>query len=279
MLTLPIFFIDFIIGPDQRHIVSEELLQSSQISVLNACGRTDNRVLHRPGWQNIFAWNPQTFLLFATSRLHHHARAPEKGANPESARSHFHVRYPRGRSAQQFCFCARNGEFFRSCSVAVNWQPPSPSLIDRFESKEHTFIVYAGGWASMHVLRTCTFDNMVYIYQMYTLLLPWPKKSLQPRIHEIDPQCDHVISCDINFDLQRELATHSCHRCRSHRCWTERSEARYRTISHDRAVDQPHEFLGCNDFFGQDTVIHFYFGSVQFSVKRKFAVSVRRKFR
>ena len=27
------------------------------------------------------------------------------------------------------------------------------------------------------------------------------------------------------------------------------------------------------------TVIHFYFGSVQFSVKRKFAVSVRRKFR
>ena len=30
----------------------------------------------------------------------------------------------------------------------------------------------------------------------------------------------------------------------SRRC---RIEARYRTISHDRAVDQPHEFLGCND--------------------------------
>ena len=28
-----------------------------------------------------------------------------------------------------------------------------------------------------------------------------------------------------------------------------------------------------------DTVIHFYFGSVQFSEKQKFAVSVRRKFR
>ena len=27
------------------------------------------------------------------------------------------------------------------------------------------------------------------------------------------------------------------------------------------------------------TVIHFYFGSVQFSVKQNFAVSVRRKFR
>ena len=68
----------------------------------------------------------------ACTIMHHHARAPEKGANPESARNHFHVRYPRGRSALQFCFCARNGEFFRSCSVAVNWQPPPPSLIDRF---------------------------------------------------------------------------------------------------------------------------------------------------
>ena len=29
----------------------------------------------------------------------------------------------------------------------------------------------------------------------------------------------------------------------------------------------------------KDTVIHFYFGSVQFSEKQKFAVSVRRKFR
>ena len=28
-------------------------------------------------------------------------------------------------------------------------------------------------------------------------------------IHEIDPQCDHVISCDIDFDLQSELATRS----------------------------------------------------------------------
>ena len=31
-------------------------------------------------------------------------------------------------------------------------------------------------------------------------------------------------------------------------------------------------------WLGRGTVIHFYFGSVQFSVKRKFAVSVRRKF-
>ena len=39
-------------------------------------------------------------------------------------------------------------------------------------------------------------------------LLPWPKKNRYSRdIHEIDPQCDHEISCDIDFDLQRELVT------------------------------------------------------------------------
>ena len=41
-------------------------------------------------------------------------------------------------------------------------------------------------------------------------------------IHEIDPQCDLVISCDIDFDLQRELATRSYRGSR--RC---RTEARY----------------------------------------------------
>ena len=56
----------------------------------------------------------------------------------------------------------------------------------------------------------------------------------------------------IDFDLQlqvqvqRELATISYRQSR--RC---RTEARYRTISYDRTVDQPHEFLGCNDFLGQ----------------------------
>ena len=78
-------------------------------------------------------------------------------------------------------------------------------------------------------------------------------------IHEIDPQCDHVISRDIDFEsLQRELATRRYRESR--RC---RTEARYRTISHDRTVDQPHEFLGCNDFFGQsgiNSLAHLSFG-------------------
>ena len=55
-----------------------------------------------------------------------------------------------------------------------------------------------------------------------------------------------MISCNIDFALQRELATRRHRRSRRHR-----TEARYRTISHDRTVDQPHEFLGCNDFLGQ----------------------------
>ena len=78
---------------------------------------------------------------------------------------------------------------------------------------------------------------------------PGQKNRYSRDIHEIDRQCDHLISCDIDFDLQRELATRRGRESR--RC---RSEARYRTISHDRTVDQLHEFLGCNDFFGQGSI-------------------------
>ena len=78
---------------------------------------------------------------------------------------------------------------------------------------------------------------------------PGQKNRYSREIHEVDRQSDHVISRDIDFDLQREFATRSYRESR--RC---RTEARYRTISHDRTVDQPHEFLGCNDFFGQGSI-------------------------
>ena len=85
--------------------------------------------------------------------------------------------------------------------------------------------------------------------ELEALYYPGQKNRYSRDIHEIDPQCDHVISRDIDFDLQRELATRSYREsCRG------RTEARYRTISHDRTVDQPHEFLGCNDFFGQGSI-------------------------
>ena len=41
------------------------------------------------------------------------------------------------------------------------------------------------------------------------IILPWPKNRYSQDIHEIDPQGDHVKSCDIDFDLKRELATRS----------------------------------------------------------------------
>ena len=78
---------------------------------------------------------------------------------------------------------------------------------------------------------------------------PGQKNRYSRDIHEIDPQCDHGISIVIDCNLQRELTM--C-RCRGSR--RRRTDARYHTISHDRTADQPHEFLGCNDFFGQDSM-------------------------
>ena len=65
---------------------------------------------------------------------------------------------------------------------------------------------------------------------------------------EIDPHCNHVISCEIDFNLQCELAT----RRAAGRVDVESKLdiARFHMI---RLSDQPHEFLSCkfNDFFGQ----------------------------
>ena len=90
---------------------------------------------------------------------------------------------------------------------------------------------------------------------------PGQKNRYSRDIHEIDLQYDHAISRDIDFDLRRELATRSYRESR--RC---RTEARYRTISHDRPVDQPHEFLGCNDFFGQGSISMYKEASVSMKV-------------
>ena len=61
---------------------------------------------------------------------------------------------------------------------------------------------------------------------------PGQKNRYSRDIHEIDPRCDHVILCDINFDLQSERATRAvlqpAGRVDHGRC---RSEARYHTIA------------------------------------------------
>ena len=61
---------------------------------------------------------------------------------------------------------------------------------------------------------------------MYTRThYPGQKNRYSRDIHEIDLQCDHEISCDIDFDLQRELATRRY--CELRRCQT---AARYHMI-------------------------------------------------
>ena len=59
-----------------------------------------------------------------------------------------------------------------------------------------------------------------------------------------------MISCDIElrFDID---ATRGI--CASRARVADRS--RCRMISHDRTADQSHEYLGCNDFFGQGSTI------------------------
>ena len=65
-------------------------------------------------------------------------------------------------------------------------------------------------------------------------------------IHEIDLQFNHVISCDIKrrFDIH---ATRGIPRVASRVA----DRSRCRMISPDRTADQSHEYLSCNDFFGQ----------------------------
>ena len=93
----------------------------------------------------------------------------------------------------------------------------------------------------------------VCIIGMLGDILPWPKKNrYSQEIHEADLQFDHVILCDIelrfNIDATRGL-------CASRACVADRR--RCRMISDDRTADQFHDYLGCNDIFGQGSSIDF----------------------
>ena len=78
---------------------------------------------------------------------------------------------------------------------------------------------------------------------------PGQKNRYSREIHEADLQFDHVKSCDIKlrFDID---ATRGF--CASRAGVADRS--RCRMISDDRTEDQSHEYLGCNDFFGQGSI-------------------------
>ena len=86
--------------------------------------------------------------------------------------------------------------------------------------------------------------NQYQVLTTFYFYYPGQKNRYSRDIHEIDPQCDHVISGDIDINLQRELAT----RRAAGRVDVELKLdiARFHMIG---LSDQPHEFLGCNDFF------------------------------
>ena len=86
--------------------------------------------------------------------------------------------------------------------------------------------------------------------QIQIHILPWPKKNRYSRdIHEVDRQSDRVISSgiELRFDIDRTLGI-----CAPRVRVADRS--RCCEISHDRTADQSHEYLGCNDFFGQGSI-------------------------
>ena len=59
-----------------------------------------------------------------------------------------------------------------------------------------------------------------------------------------------MISCDIELRFDSDATRGSCaSRARV------ADRGRCREISHDRTADQAHEYLGCNDFFGQGVVV------------------------
>ena len=85
------------------------------------------------------------------------------------------------------------------------------------------------------------------IYVMYLCMYyPGQKNRYSREIHEVDRRSDHVISCDIELRFDSDATRGSC---ASRARVADRS--RCREISHDRTADQSHEYLGCNDFFGQ----------------------------
>ena len=78
------------------------------------------------------------------------------------------------------------------------------------------------------------------------VLLPWPKKSLEPRNSWGWSTVQSWMSCNIElrFDI---VVTHTICASRAR----DADGSRCRMISHDHTADQSHEYLACNDFFGQ----------------------------
>ena len=88
------------------------------------------------------------------------------------------------------------------------------------------------------------------IHSVNRCYYPGQKNRYRREIHEVDLQFDHVILCDIELRVRHRRDSRGC---ASRPRVADRS--RCRMISHDCTVDQSHEYLGCNDFFGQGSIM------------------------
>ena len=88
--------------------------------------------------------------------------------------------------------------------------------------------------------------SFTILYKLTRLYYPGQKFHYSLEIHEVDPQFDHVISCHIELRFDIDATRGNCaslaHVADCSQC---------RMIPHDRTADQSHEYLGCDDFFGQ----------------------------
>ena len=77
------------------------------------------------------------------------------------------------------------------------------------------------------------------------VILPWQKKNrYSQEIHEVDPQFDHVISCDIKlrFDIDASRGSVRCELA------LQIDSSRCHMTSHDRTADQSHDYCNFTNF-------------------------------
>ena len=97
--------------------------------------------------------------------------------------------------------------------------------------------------ASTHLSNSAT--EFVFFCKPFFLYYTGQKVGKSRDIHEVDPQCDHVISCGIDFNLQRSLMQNTT--------GPVDVEPKF-DIARCHMIElyyQPHEFLGCNDFLAR----------------------------
>ena len=94
----------------------------------------------------------------------------------------------------------------------------------------------------------CQFCLCLWCVTMHTCTNLAKKNRYGRDIHEIDQQCGHATSDDINFDLQRDSLRADTAGSTRDDVEPKLDIARYHMIGQS---DQPHEFLDCNNFLAR----------------------------